>query len=102
MLIAQEMYNLESLGFEVKVNESETNVSGHTLDLIDDKRAEIYQKRNDADSLGIDKVKRQTPDYIKIARKLIKEDLTERYGEKHKLIMEHLIKEYGKDINIPI
>ena len=101
-LIAQEMYNLESLGFEVKVNESKTNVSEHTLDLIDDKRAQIYQKRNDADTFEVDKVKKHIPEYKKIARKLIKEELIEQYGGKHKSIMDHLIKEYGKDINIPI
>ena len=84
------------------MNESKTNVSEHTLDSIDDKRAEIYQKRNDADTLDVDKVKRRIPEHKKIARKLIKEELIEQYEGKHKSIMDHLIKEYGKDINIPI
>ena len=96
------MNNLESLGFEVKVNESKTNVSEHTLDLIDDKRAEIYQKRNDADTMEVDKFKRHTTEEIKIAQKVMRENFAEREEKKHKLIMEHLIKEYGKDINIPI
>ena len=101
-LIAREMNNLQSLGFEVKVNESETNISEHTLDLIDDKRKEIYQKRSYADTSEVDKVKRKIPAYEMLARKLIMEDLKGRFETDHKLIRERFIKEYGKDINIPI
>ena len=86
LLIAQEINDLESLGFKVKVDESRTKASEETLDLIDDKRVKILKKRSCVESFEVDKAKELIPEYSSIARKLIAENLNKM----------------KKNVNIPI
>lgn len=86
LLIAQEINDLESLGFTAKVDESRTKASKVTLDLIDDKRVEILRKRSYVESFDVGKLKDRMSGLSSIAGKSVIEELSE----------------YRKNINIPI